>query len=156
MNYFPQSKRNFKVENIYNGSRDGWEITVYREKVFNKGPTLIILKTTQGAICGGYTSKNWDGSVKWTDDIDAFVFNMTQRYNCNNTERAIHTWNNGFFFGSSILRVISDTTLNQHNQGWCRTGKQYYYDIEGDVSPLTNQKDRFTCAQLEVYKVVYN
>ena len=33
MSYFPESKRNFKVENIYNGSRDGWEIEVYRQKV---------------------------------------------------------------------------------------------------------------------------
>ena len=92
MSYFPDSKRNFKIENIYNGSRDGWEIAVYKEKVFNKGPTLIILKTTQGAICGGYTSKNWDGSSKYTDDIDAFVFNMTQRYNCNDRTGAIFTW----------------------------------------------------------------
>ena len=60
MSYFPESKRNFKVENIYNGSRDGWETAVFREKVFNKGPTLIILKTSEGAICGGYTSKNWE------------------------------------------------------------------------------------------------
>jgi hypothetical protein len=59
--------------------------------VFNQGPTLIILKTTEGAVCGGYTSKNWDISNKYTDDIDAFVFNMTQRYNCNNTQYAIYT-----------------------------------------------------------------
>ncbi len=107
-------------------------------------------------MCGGYTSKNWDGSCNYINDIDAFVFNMTQRYNCNNTYRAIYTWNDGFCFGSNILRVTSDTTLNQHNQGWCYAGKNNYYDIEGDVSPLTNQKNTFTCAQLEVYKVVYN
>jgi hypothetical protein len=59
MSYFPESKRNFKIENIYNGSRDGWGIGIFKQKVFNKGPTIIILKTTEGAICGGYTSKNW-------------------------------------------------------------------------------------------------
>ncbi len=112
MSYFPESKRNFKIENIYNASRDGWLLEVYRKKVFNKGPTLIILKTTQGAICGGYTSKNWENSCKWTDDIDAFVFNMTQRYNCNNTQKAIFTSPNGFYFGSNILGVTPDTTLN--------------------------------------------
>ena len=99
---------------------------------------MIILKTTEGAICGGFTSKNWDGGQKYTDDIDAFVFNMTQRYNCNNTQKAINTSSNGFEFGSDILSVTSDTTLNQHNEGWCWTGKHNYYDIEGDVSPLTN------------------
>ena len=86
MRYFPESKRNFKIENIYNDSRDGWEIKVFKQKVFNKGPTLIILKTSLGAICGSYTSKNWDDSKIWTDDIDAFVFNMTQKYLPNNTK----------------------------------------------------------------------
>ena len=99
MSYFPESKRNFKVENIYNGSRDGWEIAVVKDKVFNKGPTLIILKTSEGAICGGYTSKNWDGGRNYTDDIDAFVFNMTQRYNCNQSQNAIYTQPYGFGFG---------------------------------------------------------
>ncbi len=91
MKYFPQSKRNFKVESIYNGSRDGWESAVFIQKVFNKGPTLIILKTTKGAICGGYTSNNWDGSSHWTEDIYSFVFNMKQRYSCNKITHAIFT-----------------------------------------------------------------
>jgi hypothetical protein len=80
---------------------------------------------------------------------------MTQRYNCINTQKAILTRSDGFEFGDFILAVKSTTTLNQYNQGWCYTGKHRYYDIEGDVSPLTNQKERFTVAELEVYKVVY-
>jgi hypothetical protein len=91
MSYFPESKRNFKIENIYNASRDGWGTKKYTERVFNKGPTLIILKTSEGFICGGYTSKNWDCSNKWTDDIDAFVFNMTHKYIPNNRQKAICT-----------------------------------------------------------------
>jgi hypothetical protein len=139
MSYFPESKRNFNIENIYNGSRDGWEIEKYRKKVFKKGPTLIILKTSEGAICGGYTSKNWDGSNKWTDDIDAFVFNMTHKYIPNDTKKAIYTYSYGFWFGNAILLLTSDTTLNKNDEGRCLTGKHRGYDIEGDVSPLTNQ-----------------
>ena len=155
VSYFPAAKRNFKLQNIYNGKKDGWAIQTFRQKVFNQGPTLIILKTTDAAICGGYTSKNWDGSGKWTDDIDAFVFNMTQKYIPNNHQNAIYNYPNGFCFGEQILLLISTSTLNNHNEGRCYTGKQYYYDIEGDVSPLTNQKGGFTCAELEVYKVLY-
>ncbi len=121
----------------------------------NQGPTLTILKTSEGAICGGYTSKSWDGNSKWTHDIDAFVFNMTQKYVPSNYEKAVATDSKGFMFGNYILGVTSSTKLNRENQGRCLTGKQYHYEIEGDVSPLTNQKERFTCAQLEVYKIVY-
>ena len=58
-------------------------------------------------------------------------------------------------FGYGILAVTSDTALNQHNMGYCLTGKKWGYDIEGVVSPLTNQEEQFTCAQLEVYKLIY-
>jgi hypothetical protein len=81
---------------------------------------------------------------------------MTHKYICNDRQNAIYTEVNGFRFGHGILEVISDTTLNQHNEGRCYTGKDRYYDIEGDVSPLTNQNRYFTCAQLEVYKVIYS
>ena len=57
---------------------------------------MIVLKTTEGAICGGYTSKNWDGSGKYTDDIDAFVFNITHKYIPNDRQKAIATHSQGF------------------------------------------------------------
>ena len=106
-------------------------------------------------MCGGFTSKNWDGNDKWTQDTDAFVFNMTQKYIPNDPQKAIYTRSDGFSFGNCILIVTSTTTLNNHNEGYCWTGKDKFYDIEGDVSPLTNQKKHFTCGELEVYKVVY-
>ena len=46
ISYFPQGKQKFKIYNIYNGERDGWAIHHFAQKVFNQGPTLIIIKTT--------------------------------------------------------------------------------------------------------------
>ena len=79
---------------------------------------------------------------------------MKEKYIPNNYDNAIYTRSNGFKFGISILGVIGDP-INAPNNGYCWTGKDKYYDIEGDVSPLTNQRDRFTIGELEVYKVVY-
>jgi hypothetical protein len=31
----------------------------FKSKVFNKGPTLVLIKTSKGEICGGYSSKSW-------------------------------------------------------------------------------------------------
>jgi hypothetical protein len=81
---------------------------------------------------------------------------MNHKYIPNNWQKAIYTNSHGFSFGNGILGVISGTKLNQHEEGMCSTGKERYYDIEGDFSPLTYQKDRFTCNQLEVYKVIYS
>jgi hypothetical protein len=79
---------------------------------------------------------------------------MKEKYIPNNYDNAIYTHSNGFEFGNNILGVYGDP-INAPNNGWCYTGKHNYYDIEGDVSPLTNQKNLFTIAELEVYKVVY-
>ena len=79
---------------------------------------------------------------------------MKEKYIPNDYDKAIQTSNTGFYFGSSILGVYADP-LNGANNGLCYTGKDRGYNIEGDVSPLTNQKYWFTIAELEVYKVVY-
>ncbi len=116
---------------------------------------MILLKTTIGAVCGGFTSKDWDGSGRFTNDPDAFVFNMTCKYEPNKIMPPVARAADGFSFGNNILLLTSATTLNEKNMGVCKMGKQRGYDIEGEVSSLTNQKDNFTCAELEVYKVVY-
>jgi hypothetical protein len=79
---------------------------------------------------------------------------MKEKYIPNNYDKAIYTTTYGFYFGDWILGVFGDP-LNGYHNGRCWTGKANYYNIEGDVSPLTNQKERFTIAELEVYKVVY-
>jgi hypothetical protein len=81
---------------------------------------------------------------------------MIQKFTPNNYEKAILTWKTGFSFGQYDMLGITAHSLNADNEGKCSVGKYTGYDIEGDVSPLTNEKNTFTCAQLEVYKVIYN
>lgn len=157
MSYFPESKRNFKLENIYKGSRDGWHDEIYLEKVRDKGPTLIILKTTDGAICGGYTSKNWCNYHEgmYCEDIDAFVFNMTRKYIASDSKMAIHGWAHGFVFGDFVLHVsgtLEKPLLNSHNLGYSAKGNGY---DELEEKLITTENSWFTVAQLEVYKVIY-
>ena len=64
------------LEDIYKGSRDGWDIQIFKEKVFNQGPTLILVRTSDGGLCGGYTSIDWEDSYGFKRDEDAFVFSL--------------------------------------------------------------------------------
>ena len=118
--YFPEAERKFIGTRIYSGSVDGWEVAKFKERVFNKGPTLIICKVTNGRICGGYTSKNWDGSNKFVNDSEAFVFSLhtNTKYTPTNNDKAIYTYSNGFCFGNTILRVASGGKLNDSNAGY--------------------------------------
>lgn len=70
---------------------------------------------------------------------------MTKKYTLNKPDWAIFNYQNGgLCFGSAMLKIIGNP-LNKENLGYCRTGKDRGYDIEGDESPLTNQKNNFTC-----------
>jgi hypothetical protein len=143
------------VTNIFKGSRDGWSKVVFGLKVFNQGPTIVLVKTKLGAICGGFASKSW-ASGSYSNDNAAFVFNLNEKFIPSNYDNAIYLQNNGFNFGNAILAVAGDQ-LNADNAGYCNVGTNNYYNISGDSSgksPLTGEKDRFTCAELEVYKVV--
>ena len=116
---------------------------------------MIFIKTKKGIFCGGFTANSWGASSGSTNDSTAFVFNLIQKYIPNNNDNAIRLCNNGFEFGSRILEVTGDL-LNEENRGFCYVGKNRYYDIEGDSegrSPLTGEKNNFTVAQLEVFKL---
>jgi hypothetical protein len=64
---------------------------------------------------------------------------MTQKFVPNNLDKAICTQKSGFDFGNSVL-LLRGKTLNTTNEAYCNTGKDSYYGIEGDVSPLTNER----------------
>ncbi len=118
------------------GSKDGWEIAKFGQLVYNKGPTLIIVKTTKGRICGGYTSKNWINSKGGlVDDADAFVFSVdtfTKYLPTNGLGKGIYYYPDGICFGNDVLTVKSNKKLNDTNGGYSRLGASSYYNIEGD------------------------
>ncbi len=93
-----------------------------------QGPTLVLVKTKLGAICGGYTSVNFLSSGGYTNDSTAFVFNMNQKYIPSNNTIAIYNTSNGFEFGNNILSV-KGSPLNGENKGRCNVGKENFYDI---------------------------
>ena len=116
----------------------------------------MILKTKKGAICGGYTSKNWTDEGCKISDPTAFVFNMERKFVQSGGDYSIYVRPNGFEFGCNVLQV-SGERLNEDYRGCCDVGKVNGYDIEGDQqgkSPLTGEKEIFTCEELEVYKVI--
>jgi hypothetical protein len=59
----------------------------------------MIIKTSQGAICGGYTSQKWIEQPSVVEDNDAFVFNLSQKFTPNDHKKAVRIYSNGLGFG---------------------------------------------------------
>jgi hypothetical protein len=119
-----------------------------------------LCKTSKNAICGGFTSISWGGDRKgeYVADYSAFTFNMSSKFVPSNFRRAVFVQDLGITFGCSILR-LSGIRINSENGSFCCVGKNNFYDIEKDIngnSPLTGEKEEFTCTELEVYKVFKN
>lgn len=94
--HFPEDKRNFMVANIYKGSRDGWKKENFGQYVYNQGPIIILVSTTLGGICGGFTSINIFPGEGFKKDNEAFVFNLKEKFSPVNFDNAIFMRNNGF------------------------------------------------------------
>jgi hypothetical protein len=61
---------------IYRASRDGFEATKFHYKCDHKPNTLIVIKSTNGNIFGGYTEKSWSGSNNYKTDYNSFIFSL--------------------------------------------------------------------------------
>src|SRR5690606_19285236 len=57
-----------KWELLYRGTRDGFSDQDFHAKCDGKKETLIIVKSTNGNIFGGYTSLAWDQSNLYKSD----------------------------------------------------------------------------------------
>ena len=61
---------------IYRGSQDGFEAGSFHIKCDYKPNTLIIVKSTNGNVFGGYTEQSWEHIGNYKADPSAFIFSL--------------------------------------------------------------------------------
>jgi len=66
-----------KASLLYKATRDGFASLVFHAKCDNKGPTLMVIRSTGGYIFGGYTSQSWDSSGVYKIAPGSFLFTIT-------------------------------------------------------------------------------
>ncbi len=57
----------YKWRLIYRSSEHGYTIESFHECCDDKGPTLIVIKSSGGSIFGGYTTQSWSGDGIYYD-----------------------------------------------------------------------------------------
>ena len=61
------SDNNMKL--LYRASEHGYSAKSFHECCDNQGPTLIVIKSSEGWIFGGYTTQSWNGECMYYDMI---------------------------------------------------------------------------------------
>ena len=97
------------------------------------------------------------GQGRWKEDTSAFLFGLDP-WICLpvlESSKAVYcSVEYGPYFGNSDLGIHGEP-MNGKDNGYCRTGKSYNVspDISGLSSELTGTSGKFTCHEIEVFKI---
>lgn len=74
------TNKNYLVtELIFRASKDGFTASSFHSKVNDKGPTIILIKSKNGNVFGGYTGVSWTSSGQYCSDSNTFLFSVTKK-----------------------------------------------------------------------------
>ena len=72
------SNKKITTKLLYRKSRDGDSYDIFHKLCDNQGATLVLIKSNEGFIIGGYTPLDWDNHTdNWKSDNDTFLFSLT-------------------------------------------------------------------------------
>ena len=89
---------------------------------------MVIVKVSNGRLCGGYCSIGWKSSGGWQHDNNSFVFSLDslKKYNGSNQGHSGHIcWRNdlGPYFGDDGSLGFT-SPFNQENSGYGRVKRK--------------------------------
>jgi hypothetical protein len=59
---------------VYDAEKDGWNPTAFHRAVDGKGAAIVLAKTVEGSVCGGYNPKGFASLGGARPSVAAFVF----------------------------------------------------------------------------------
>ena len=64
----------------YDANKHGWDPASFHGKVDKLGPSVVVCKTREGLVCGGYNPKGWVSYGEARGSIAAFLFVIGTKY----------------------------------------------------------------------------
>ena len=147
-----------KGQLLYDAKRDGGLSSVFHQLCDFKGPTLTIIKTSNGKRIGGFTYKDWNKNTNgFISDNKSFLFDLdqNQRYNVVNTDKAI--WSGaeyGPIFGANHDLAIYPNCFVEQKGGYYYKPNNTYYDYS-NCSDGNKSQNFFKVEEMEVYQIIF-
>ena len=152
------NKKEIKFKSIFKMSENGTTSDDFHKYCDNKGPTLILIKTTKNKIFGGFTPLNWKNKGFWIKDSNkhTFIFslNLKKKYNMltENSDGIFCFDIYGPNFGGYYFWLKKDMRTGEAN-----INKKYNLFFVEDLNAKKKDEEYkdFEVDELEVYKVLY-
>ena len=161
---------------LYRGSRDGFEARKFHSKCDMKGRTLVIIKSKDGYIFGGYSTISWE-STKWNGkcgkDNNArrqgygfeFVFTLKNPHSIPPSKYNMKKdWldhsiccdiNLGPIFGCNDIRIENNCNTNNNSFSYYdfNPGEYSFNDTTGKKRLLFTGSSTYKVEEIEVFKI---
>jgi hypothetical protein len=149
-----------KWDLIYRASQDGFEASSFHSKCDNRPNTLVIVKSTNGNVFGGYTEQTWNHTGDYKTDPNSFIFSLINQLN----KPIKMKWSQGYgiychtsygptFGGGHDLHIANQSNLNAtsySNLVHSYTHPDYAYGSNEAKSFLAGSYN-FQVSEIEVY-----
>jgi hypothetical protein len=153
---------NQKWKLIYRATRDGFGSADFHSKCDSYQNSLVIIKSTNGNVFGGYTKQNWSGDCVFKADPNAFLFSFINQHNkkivmkCTHHSKAIDAYcAYGPSFGADEhdLHICDNSNakkLSYSDLGYSYNHPNYAYESNEARSFLAGSF-YFLTTEIEVY-----
>jgi hypothetical protein len=155
---------------IYQASRDGFGLNDFHSKCDGILNTLMIIKTSDSYVFGGFTSQNWTDLNGYKQDKDAFLFSLINPFNkpvkmnIINVNYAIYQgpnlvdydFNDFIGFGENDI-LLNDFSNYQSSLAWSTSVPSNFelpLFVNNNASLLIGGKSNFLSSEIEVYSLV--
>ena len=148
------SNKIFKTVLLYRKSRDGDDYETFHRLCDKKGTTVVLIKSSEGFIIGGYTPIDWDNNSGWIKDDDTFVFSLTKnRIFRKATKSTDSIWctKNGPYFAEIGFRERGKKNMSQ---GYFLYSSTLYFENFNEIIPNKGADRFFDVEEVEIYNIL--
>jgi len=142
---------------LYQASKDGDSSTAFHSACDDKGETIVIVETTNGAVFGGYTDQSWAGTGSYATSTTSFMFQLrpnliTYPIKSGRETTAIYRKNTyGPTFGSGYDLYLSSDCMS-NTASYTNGGQSYAI---GSTYQLTNGQKNFEVKDYVVLQALF-
>ena len=145
---------------IYNSKEDGGSSLIFHQKCDYSKDLLIIIKTNENYIFGGFTKKYFDSEKpSKKNDKNSFIFSLNKMKIYNPIENVNEENTPGIFsqagYGPSFLNNAISLGKNLINDFGQVGKKECGYDIKTDFE-INFGKKYFSASNVEIYQVIFD
>ena len=151
-------KKNIKTQLLYKSSRDGNKFSTFHKLCDNKGKTLILIKSSEGFIIGGYTPLDWNINSGWKNDNDTFLFSLTNKriYKKIPDNKASIYCGEGYGPWFPYIGLRKEGNKEMNNGKFLYRETEIYFENINEIIPHEKKDKIFNVEEAEIYKITFN